>query len=323
MNPIFTNIIINKILKTKKRKENLSQEQELESARIFFVRFKYVLKDVLLITLGVFSAAFGFKGFLLTNNFIDGGATGIALLFSKITFAPLWVLIVIVNFPFIILAKKAMGKAFAIKTVLSISALAFVLAFINFPNITNDNLLVAVFGGFFLGAGIGLTMRGGAVIDGTEVLAIFLSKKTGSSVGDIIIFINVIIFGVAVYFLGVENALYSMITYLSASKTLDFLMEGIEENTAVTIVSDKSEEVKKMILATMESGVTVFKGTKGLSKNINEKDTEIIYTVLSRLEIGNFKQELEKIDPEAFVIMTRVKDTVGGTIKKRISKRTH
>ncbi len=194
-------------------------------------------KDFILITLGIFSAAFGFKGFLLTNNFIDGGATGISLLIASLTGIPLYQLIVIVNLPFVILGYTIIDKRFAFKMIAAISGLALCLALVSFPDVTKDNLLVAVFGGFFLGAGIGLSIRGGAVLDGTEVLAIYLSRKFGTTIGDIIIIINVMIFSAAAYFLTVEIALYSMITYLAASRTLDFIIEGIEEYIGVTIIS--------------------------------------------------------------------------------------
>lgn len=197
--------------------------------RMLLVMARRSVKDFVLIVAGIFAAAFGFKGFLLTNHFIDGGATGISLLVSHISKIPLHWLIIGVNVPFVFLGYRVMGKAFAIKTGLAILGLSIVLATVNFPDVTQDNLLVAVFGGFFLGAGIGLAVRGGAVLDGTEVLAIYLSRKLGTTIGDIIIIMNVLIFSAAAYYLTVEIALYSMITYLSASRTLDFLIEGIEE----------------------------------------------------------------------------------------------
>ncbi len=281
------------------------------------IDLKRQIKNFILITLGIFSAAFGFKGFLLTNHFIDGGATGISLLISALTKIPLYVLIICVNIPFIILAHQVMGRQFAIKTAMSIAGLALVLAFVSFPNVTDDNLLVAIFGGFFLGAGIGFAIRGGAVIDGTEVLAIFLSRKVGATIGDIIIVINVLIFGAAAYFLGVEIALYSMITYLSASKTLDFIVEGIDEYIGVTIVSSHSEEIRQMIINKMGRGVTVYTGKSGYGKRGETNDVEIIYTVITRLELNKLNTEIEKIEPDAFVVMNSVKDTKGGMIKKR------
>lgn len=277
-------------------------------------------KDFFLISAGIFSATFGFKGFLLTNHFIDGGATGISLLLSAMTSIPLYWLILAVNVPFIFLAHKVMGRTFAIKTALGITGLAICLATLHFPNVTNDNLLVAIFGGFFLGAGIGLAVRGGAVIDGTEVLAIFLSRKFGTTIGDIIIVINVFIFASAAYLLGIEIAMYSMITYLAASKTLDFLVEGIDEYIGVTIVSTHSEKIRQMIINTMGRGVTVYSGKTGYGKRGETKETEIIYTVITRLELNKLNTEIEKIEPTAFVVMHPVKDTKGGMIKKRALK---
>jgi uncharacterized membrane-anchored protein YitT (DUF2179 family) len=321
MNPFWTQIIIQTTLRHKDKKSlNKKRYSDYELAkgyREFLISFKRQFKDLILITIGIFSASFGFKGFLLTNHFIDGGATGISLLISALTDIPLYILIICVNIPFIILAYNVMGKQFAIKTAIAITGLSFVLATVTFPNVTNDNLLVAIFGGFFLGAGIGFAIRGSAVIDGTEVLAIFLSRKFGTTIGDIIIVINVLIFGAAAYFLGVEIALYSMITYLAASKTLDFIVEGIEEYIGVTIVSTHSEDIRQMIINTMGRGVTVYNGKRGYGKRSETKEVEIIYTVITRLEISKLTTEIEKIEPTAFVVMNSVKDTKGGMIKKR------
>ena len=278
---------------------------------------KRYLKDFLLITLGIFSASFGFKGFLLTNNFIDGGATGISLLIASVTDIPLYYLIILVNIPFIILAYKILGKTFVVKTILAILGLALCLALVSFPDVTKDNLLVAVFGGFFLGIGIGLSVRGGAVIDGTEVLAIYLSRKLGTPIGDIILIINVLIFSAAVYFLSVEIALYSMITYLVASKAVDFIIEGIEEYIGVTIISAHNDAIRQMILDKMGRGVTLYNGRRGFGKKGEAQDFEIVYSVVTRLELNKLNTEIEKIDPNAFVIMSSIKDTKGGMIKKR------
>lgn len=296
---------------------NISRYKFLKRQNDLLVSLKSELRSFLLITIGIFSASFGFKGFLLTNKFIDGGATGISLLISALTDIPLYYLIIVVNIPFILLAFKTVNRNFAIKTILAIIGLSLCLAYVKFPNVTNDNLLVAIFGGFFLGAGIGLSIRGGAVIDGTEVLAIYLSKKVGTTIGDIIIVINVLIFSAAAYFLGVEVAMYSMITYLAASKTLDFLVEGIEEYIGVTIVSSKCDEIKNMIYYKLGRGVTVYKGKKGIGKRGVKDDNDIIFTVITRLEMSKLKTELEKIAPSAFVVTHSVKDTKGGMIKKR------
>lgn len=319
MNSFWQKITIKLILSDKdtqkeKKYSTFELAQGFRELKIMMIRY---LKDFFLITIGVFSAAFGFKGFLLTNNFIDGGATGISLLISALTPIPLHILIICINLPFIILGYNILGRAFAIKTILAIAALALVLATVQFPNVTNDNLLVAIFGGFFLGAGIGLSVRGGAVIDGTEVLAIYLSKKIAATIGDIIIVINIIIFAAAAYLLSVEVALYSMITYLSASKTLDFIIEGIEEYTGVTIISAQSEDIRQMIINEMGRGVTIYKGQRGYSPNGEKIELDILYTVITRLELNKLNTEIEKIDPHAFVVTHTVKDTKGGMIKKR------
>ena len=321
MNSFWRKMIIRTVLKEKERNpdrnssySNYELAKGMRSLKSNIIR---QIKDFTLITLGVFSAAFGFKGFLLTNHFIDGGATGISLLISALTYIPLYLLLIAINIPFVILGYNIISKSFALKTMLAISGLALVVATVPFPDVTKDNLLVAVFGGFFLGAGIGLSVRGGAVIDGTEVLAIYLSRKFGTTIGDIIILINVIIFSAAAYFLGVEIALYSMITYLAASKTLDFIIEGIEEYIGVTIVSTHSEEIRQMIINKMGRGVTVYTGKRGYGKRGETKDVEIIYTVITRLELNRLNTEIEKIEPNAFVVMNSVKDTKGGMIKKR------
>ncbi len=321
MNAFWKRIIIQTTLGHKGKKSSNRRTYSAfvlaKGYREFLINVKRLIKDFFLIAIGIISASFGFKGFLLTNHFIDGGATGVSLLISALTDIPLYLLIICVNIPFIILGYYAMGKQFAIKTSLAITGLSIVLATISFPNITNDNLLVAVFGGFFLGAGIGFSIRGGAVIDGTEVLAIFLSRKFGLTIGDIIVAINIVIFGAAAYFLGMEIALYSMITYLAASKTLDFIVEGIEEYIGVTIVSTHSEEIRQMIIQKMGRGVTVYNGRRGYGKRGDIKEVEIIYSVITRLELNKLNTEIEKIEPTAFVVMNSVKDIKGGMIKRR------
>ncbi|GAB2618309.1 YitT family protein [Emticicia sediminis] len=317
MNSLWKKIITRTTLKKPKSGERYSDYKLAKGYRELKILIKRYLKDFILITAGIFSASFGFKGFLLTNHFIDGGATGISLLISALTKIPLYFLIIGINIPFIFLGYKILGKAFAIKTALAIGGLALCVGTVDFPNVTNDNLLVSIFGGFFLGAGIGLAVRGGAVIDGTEVLAIFLSKKLGTTIGDIIIIINVLIFSAAAYFLSVEIALYSMITYLAASKTLDFIIEGIDEYIGVTIISSHNEEIRQMIINEMGRGVTVYSGKKGYGRSGETKNIDILYTVITRLELNKLNTEIEKIEPNAFVVMNSVKDTKGGMIKKR------
>ncbi len=275
------------------------------------------VSDTIYILIGIISASFGLKGFLLPNSFIDGGVMGISLLISEITNTPLSILIVVINLPFLILGFSQIGKQFVIKSIIAIIGLALIIHFIPFILITSDKLLIAVFGGFFLGAGIGMAIRGGAVLDGTEVLAIYLSKKTGLTIGDVILIFNILIFLFASYILSIEIALYAMLTYMAASKTIDFIIEGVEEYTGVTIISDDSEEIRLMITEKLKRGVTIYLGKSGFRKIENELlEFDIIYTVITRLEIARLQREIEKIDPNAFIIMNSIKDTKGGMIRK-------
>ena len=321
MNPFFQKIIVDSVLRQKKQEASTKKDYTPYELAKAYHEFKIsavdFLRDIIFICLGILSAAFGLKGFLIPNNFIDGGATGIALLIRQLTGAKLAVTLILVNIPFLLLGLGVIGRNFAIKAALAITGLALVAAFIKFGTVTDDKLLVAVFGGFFLGAGIGLTIRGGAVIDGTEVVALFLSKRLGTTVGDIITIINVIIFGIAAYFISIDIALYAMVTYLAASKTVDFVIEGIEEYTGVTIISSHNEEIKEMIINKLGRGVTIYKGRGGFGKQGHSDDKNIIYTVVTRLEISKLNNEIHKIDRNAFVVMTTIKDIKGGMIKKR------
>jgi uncharacterized membrane-anchored protein YitT (DUF2179 family) len=319
MNPLFQQIIINSTKKN--RKEDSGSLSNYNAAKEFY-KFKisviHFLKDVLLICIGVLSAGFGLKGFLLPNSFIDGGVTGISLLISELTNVSLSVLIVLINLPFIFLGYKQIGKNFAVKSILAIISLAVVISLVNYPVITSDKLLVSVFGGFFIGAGIGFAVRGGAVLDGTEILAVYLTKRTGLTMGDIILIFNISIFSVAAYLLSVETALYSILAYMAAAKTVDFIIEGVEEYIGVTIVSVHSDLIRLMITEQLGRGVTIYSGKRGFGKrgdNLNEVD--IIYSVVTRLEIAKLQTEVDKIDANAFMVMNRVKDTKGGIIKKR------
>jgi uncharacterized membrane-anchored protein YitT (DUF2179 family) len=321
MNSILKQIIIKTLLEDKNKEESPKDGFSSYEISKGYLHLKTItarkFKDAFLILSGIAVAAFGLEAFLLPNNFIDGGATGIALLISEVTNIPLAILLVAINIPFVFLAYKIVGKEFAFKTALAITGLALSVTLIHFPIITQDKLLVAVFGGFCLGAGIGLSIRGGAVIDGTEVLAIFLSRKFGTTIGDIIIGINILIFSCAAYLLTIETALYSMITYLSAAKTMDFVIEGIEEYIGVNIISSKQVAIREMIISKLGRGVTVYNGTHGYGRSGNIKNTPVLYSVVTRLELSKLNSEIELIDKDAFVVMNSIKDTKGGMIKKR------
>jgi uncharacterized membrane-anchored protein YitT (DUF2179 family) len=291
--------------------------KELKEIRVRHIETQRMVKDVLFLLAGVLSAGLGLKGFLLPNNFLDGGVMGISLLVRQLTGINLSLLVILINLPFIIIAYRQVSKKFALKTLVTIAGLAVALAVIEYPIITSDKLLIAIFGGFFLGAGIGLSIRGGSVIDGTEVLAIYSSKKTALSVGDVILVLNIIIFSVAAYLINIETALYAILTYLVASKTVDFVVHGIEEYISVMIVSSKSVEIQQAIINGMGRGVTVVKGKGGYGKRGHQQEYDVTYTFITRLELQKLKTEIAKIDDDAFVVEHSVGDIKGGMIKKR------
>jgi uncharacterized membrane-anchored protein YitT (DUF2179 family) len=292
--------------------------QQLQKLRLRRIDLIQNIKDAALILMGVMAAGFGLKGFLLPNRFLDGGVMGISLLTNVVWGIQLPLLVVLLNFPFVVIAYTQVSKKFAIKTLIAIAALAGVLAVVEFPIVTSDKLLISVFGGFFLGGGIGLSIRGGSVIDGTEVLAIYSSKKTTLTVGDVILILNIFIFSVAAYLINVETALYAILTYLVASKTVDFVVHGIEEYTSVMIVSDKHEEIKDAIITKLGRGVTILKGKSGYGKKGHRvSEVDVIFSVVTRLELQRLKTEITKIDPDAFVVENSVNDIKGGMIKKR------
>ncbi|MDB5144850.1 MAG: hypothetical protein JWQ66_3563 [Mucilaginibacter sp.] len=292
------------------------------SKRIIGVYLRMKAKDAagnfILIILGILSAGMGLKGFLLSSRFIDGGVTGISMLIAEITGAPLSILIFVINMPFLFLGYKRLGIIFAIKSAMAIACLSLCLAFVHFPDVTHDKLLTAVFGGFFIGVGIGLAIRAGAVLDGTDIAALLVSKKTQLlKVSDVILLLNVIIFSAALFFLGVESALYSILTYLAATKMIDFILTGIEQYTGITVVSGKGEAIRKAITK-MGRGVTVYEGKSGYGKDGHINDPrDIIFTVATRFEIPSIKREILNIDPSAFIVQHSVDDTTGGLIKRK------
>lgn len=291
-------------------------EKAIETQRIIFRRY---VKDFLFLAIGVCMASIGLKGFLLPNGFLDGGAMGVSLLTQIITGFDLSILIVLINLPFILIGGKQFSWLFAAKSAAAIFSLAILVHFIHIPPVTADKLLIAVFGGFFLGAGIGFSIRGGAVIDGTEVLAISVSRKSSLTVGDFIAMFNVILFSFAAFLVNIETAMYSLLTYLSASKTVDFIINGIEEYIGVMIVSEQANEIQDKIAHELGRGVTVFKAGGGYGKEGDKADLErkVLFCAITRLEVTNLLLEIEKIDEKAFVIQYPIKDTKGGMIKKR------
>jgi uncharacterized membrane-anchored protein YitT (DUF2179 family) len=266
-----------------------------------------------LIVLGVLTAGMGLKGFLFSSHFIDGGVTGVSMLLANTTSVPLAFWLPTVNLPFIVLAHRQLGLAFALRSAAAIGALAVVLATVPYPDVTPDPLLTALFGGVFIGAGIGLAMRGGAVLDGTEIAALLISRRWfGVKVGDIILAFNVVLFVGAMSTLGTEPALYSIVTYSSAAKALEFVLHGIEEYTAITIMSGASTVIRTDIVSELGRGVTVYVGRGGMTG----ESREILYCVVTRLEIGRVMRVIERHDADAFVIQHPLADVKGGILRR-------
>ncbi|WP_111309882.1 YitT family protein [Confluentibacter sediminis] len=320
MNPFFSKLLVD-VARKKLEKKSTSKPYSIHDistlANSLYVELTHSIKEYIFIIIGVFSAGFGLKGFLLPNRFIDGGATGISLLLENLTSIELSILLIVVNLPFLLLASKTINTKFAIRSILAISLLAFVVHSVDYPIITEDKLLIAVFGGFFLGLGIGLSMRGGSVIDGTEVLAIYLSRKLSATIGDVLLVINVIIFSFGAYILSIEVALYAILTYLAAAKTVDFVVDGVEEYIGVTIISNHHERIRIMITEKLLRACTIYAGKGGYGTQGESYDKDIIYTIVTRLELPKLKTEIDKIDKNAFIIMGMVKDLKGGMIKKK------
>ncbi len=265
------------------------------------------------ITGGICISAIGLECFLLPNRFIDGGVTGISMLVAHVVGMPLSFFLVLVNAPFLAFGYRHVGREFALKSFIAIVALAFLLAVFPLPVATSDKLLAAVFGGFFVGAGVGLAMRGGGVLDGTEILAVVLSKRTFATVGEIIMALNIVIFLIAAWFLGVEPALYSMLTYFTATKTIDYFLHGFEAYNGVMIVSRKHEQIRMSILAEMGRGVTAFKASGGYT----EVEQVVLYCVVTRLELTKLDRIVRARDESAFVVTSPIQDVNGGVVKRR------
>lgn len=272
------------------------------------------IKKYFLFELGAFLAATGLEEFLVPNKIIDGGITGVSIISSYLSNLPLGIFIFILNIPFLIFGYKQIGKTFMISTLFSVTSLAFWVSFLHpVPSITNDMLLATVFGGMILGIGVGIIIRYGGSLDGTEIIAIFLNKRTSFSVGEIVMFFNLFIFAGAGFVFGWDRAMYSVIAYFIAYKMMDITIDGLDESKAVFIVSKKSTEIAEVITARLGRGVTFLEakgGFTGTPKNA-------IYSVVTRLEIVKLKTIVNDIDPEAFVTISDVADVMGGKHKKR------
>lgn len=276
-------------------------------------------KNILLIVVGTALAVLAMKGFMIPNRFMDGGITGIAILLHEIFHINISFLVIILNVWFVYLGYKNIGKTFAVQTTFAVILLAIGLLFIDINPITNDKLLIAAFGGILIGTGVGLVIRGGGVIDGAEVIAVFTVRKTGFSNSEIIMLINTVIFAVAAFQFGIETAMYSIITYFTATRATNYVVDGIEEFTAMNIITSQQEEVKNLLVNELAKGITVYKGERGYLPGSFEIRTQsdIIVTIITRLEIKQIQDAILQIDPQAFIYVQSIKEASGGILKAK------
>lgn len=272
------------------------------------------IKKFILLLLGTILAAAGLEFFLIPNNIIDGGIVGISIITSHLTKIPLGVLTFVLNVPFLVFGYKQIGKTFVISSLFSISSFSFwVSVFHPIPGMTNDVLLATVFGGIVLGIGVGLIIRNGGSLDGTEIVAIVLNKRTVFSVGQTVMFFNIFILSSAGLVFGWDRAMYSLIAYFVAFKVIDITIQGLDETKAAIIISEKGNEIAEAVQARLGRGVTVFGGRGGFTKN----EKIIIYSVITRLEVSKLKGIITDYDENAFVTISDVSDIMGGKHKKQ------
>lgn len=285
------------------------------------VEWKHVLnaKNFLHLLFGTALAVLAMQGFMIPNRFLDGGITGISILLHEIFHINISLLVIALNAVFIYLGYRRIGKTFAVQTTIAVILLALGLLFIHINPITHDKLLIAIFGGLLIGAGVGLVIRGGGVIDGAEVIAVFTKRRTGFSNSEIIMLINTIIFAVAAFKFDISTAMYSVITYFTATRATNYVVDGIEEFTAMNIISAQHEEIKGLLVNELGKGITVYKGERGYLPGSFEvkADVDIIVTIVTRLEIKQIEEAVMSIDPKAFVFVQSIKEASGGILKAK------
>jgi uncharacterized membrane-anchored protein YitT (DUF2179 family) len=275
--------------------------------------------DTIYVVFGILFCGFALKGFLVPNKFFDGGVTGFSLLVHELYDLNIAYVIVLANIPFIIMGALQVNKLFAYKTFAAVIGLGLCLLYMPYPQVTSDKLLVSIFGGVFMGIGVGLSIRGGCALDGIEVLALYTGKRISFTISEIILGINVIIFLVAAIELGLQTSLYSILTYYAASRTSNFVIEGLEEYTGVTIISAHSAVIKERLVMELGRGITVYKGERGFLKQSFDvsQPVDIIFTVVTRLEVRRLKNLVHEVDEKAFVFTSTIKEAAGGVLKRR------
>ncbi|WP_139490250.1 YitT family protein [Brevibacillus dissolubilis] len=273
-----------------------------------------ILKRGVFITIGAILMAVGLEIFLVPNHIIDGGITGISIIFSHLTGWGLGLFLFVLNLPFLILGYKQIGKTFAISTLYGVTVMSIGTVLLHpVPGITSDPLLAAIYGGLSLGIGVGLVIRYGGSLDGTEIVAILFSKKTPFSVGEVVMFFNIFILSSAGFVFGWDRAMYSLMAYYIAFKVIDLVLEGFDESKSVWIISDMSKEIGDALNARLGRGVTYLNGEGGYSGD----SKQVIFTVITRLEEAKVKSIVEDMDPTAFLAIGNIHDVKGGRFKKR------
>lgn len=282
-------------------------------------KFNSLLSDTLLLLTGVMMASIGLKGFLVPNHFFDGGVTGISLLMHELYHWNLGMTIVLLNIPLMLISYFTVGKRFAMMMLLSVFIFSLCLQFIPNFSVTSDKLLISVFGGAFLGIGVGLVMRVGGALDGIEVLALGTLKRTSFSIAEIILGINILIFAAAAVIFGPETGLYSILTYFTATRCIDYVVEGFQAYTGVTIISSRSEELKHHLVNGMGRAITVYKGERGyLPGNFETRhDCDIVFTIITRLELRKLKNLVREVDPKAFMYASTIREASGGILTRK------
>jgi uncharacterized membrane-anchored protein YitT (DUF2179 family) len=277
------------------------------------------LKNLFQIIVGTGLAVLAMKGFMIPNRFLDGGVTSISIILHEVFKINIGFFVVALNAVFIYVGYKKIGKTFAIQTMFTVVLFSLGLIFVHIKPITNDKLLIAIFGGILIGTGSGLVIRGGGLLDGFEVITVFTQRKTGLSNSEITTLFNLIIFGFAILYFGIETSMYSIITYFTATRATDYVVDGIEEYTAVNIISSKPEEIKSFLVNDLGKGITVYKGEKGYLPNSYDikTDAEIIVTIVTRLEIKQIHEAVINIDANAFVYVHIIKEATGGILKEK------
>jgi uncharacterized membrane-anchored protein YitT (DUF2179 family) len=273
------------------------------------------------IFIGIVLTSLGLTAFLLPNGFLDGGVTGIALLVRTQVDINISYLLLIFSIPFLILGYFTVSKQIVIKSIVSILGVAIFIHFENFQTITNDKLLISIFGGLLVGSGIGIAIRNGAVLDGSEILGIYLNDKFGISIGKIVLLFNIILFSITAFAVSVEVALYSILTYIIAAKVTDTVIEGFEDFIGVTIVSKKHSIIKKAILEELGVGLTIYKGSSGFGYNGEIEDFDIIHSIVNRIDIKKMYGIIQVIDPNAFIVEFDVNSVKGGILRHYIDKK--